>query len=130
MPTCTAHDSTILGHTQGPAPAVSSRWHTPADGPDFFWDPLVLAHGDPETYHGCGGPLRSYWTVRIPYSAAHVGNPWTPDTPIGPFKVLMRGAFPTIGEAESWCREKLGRGGPGAVPHRIEFCPLDYREID
>ncbi len=51
------------------------------------------------------------WTILVPYVPAPYATEWHPPEATGPFKVLCRGFFPTVGAAIEWAREHLG-GAP------------------
>lgn len=55
-----------------------------------------------------------YYTVLIPWVPAAFRTEWHPLYPDGPFKVLSRGAFPTLDEAITWGRTHLN-GTPYTV---------------
>ena len=58
--------------------------------------------------------MRPYYTVVIPWVPAGYRTEWHPDTAVGPFSTLTRGAFETVEGAIDWARAHLG-GAPYSV---------------
>lgn len=56
-----------------------------------------------------------YYTIKIPFVPPAFHTEWHPTEDSGPFKVLQRGAFPTIGAAITWARQNLE-----GTPYTIE----------
>lgn len=54
------------------------------------------------------------FTILVPFVPHEFRTEWHPTEDVGPFAVLNRGAFGTIGEAITWAREHLN-GTPYSI---------------
>jgi len=58
--------------------------------------------------------MKRYFSVSVPWVPIKYRTQWHPDTAVGPFSVLSRGAFPTMDEAVEWGRTHL-EGAPYTI---------------
>lgn len=59
---------------------------------------------------------QGYYTVIVPFVPREFRTEWHPPSDVGPFAVLSRGAFASVGDAIAWARVNLN-----GTPYSIRF---------